>query len=128
MNEWFSRNRTEKPKRNGIETERSETTVMHPNILDVLLDRDNTDPVVLTNQSGKAIAFEQVAVVPYNKKVYAVLKPVGPMEGVGRDEAIVFYVDVFEDTPMLVAERDEQTMLAVFKKYYDMLEKKLKKG
>ena len=102
--------------------------MMHPNILDVLLDRDNTDPVVLTNQSGKAIAFEQVAVVPYNKKVYAVLKPVGPMEGVGRDEAIVFYVDVFEDTPMLVAERDEQTMLAVFKKYYDMLEKKLKKG
>ena len=34
-------------------------------ILDVLLDQDNKDPIVLVDENGKQLTFEQVAVIPY---------------------------------------------------------------
>lgn len=97
------------------------------NVLDILLDDGNKDPIVLTDQNGKSFAFEQIAVVPYKKKIYAVLKPIGMIEGIADDEAVVFYVDDSRDDPVLVVETDEPTALAVFGKYYDLLEKGFKK-
>ena len=33
-------------------------------ILDILLDEDNRDPITLVDADGRAIDFEQVAVIP----------------------------------------------------------------
>ena len=37
-------------------------------ILDVILDENNTDALILQNEQGRQIRFEQVAVIPYNEK------------------------------------------------------------
>lgn len=91
------------------------------NILDVLLDEDDFDSIMLMDEEGSHYQFEQVAVFPYNHKIYCILKPIDPMENIKDDEAIVFYVDEAED-PVLKLETDEYTSLKVFEQYYEMLE------
>ena len=53
-------------------------------LLDILLDQDNKDPIILMDESGKQLTFEQVAVIPYEvrkeKRLYCVLKPVDHIE------------------------------------------------
>ena len=96
-------------------------------IIDVLLDQDNKEPIVLMDEKGKQLTFEQVAVIPYEvrkeKRLYAVLKPIDKIEGIGEDEAMVFYVDTDEEGNSLIkVEEDEEVAIAVFDKYYDLLE------
>lgn len=96
------------------------------NIVDILLDEDNEDPILLMGEDGKKILFDQVAVIPYPVKgetrLYAILKPIDEIEGVGDDEAIVFYVDVRDDDDSLIRiEEDESVARAVFEKYYELL-------
>lgn len=92
-------------------------------ILDILLDRDNREPVTLADERGRAITFEQVAVIPYNGKIYCVLKPIDCIDGVADDEAIVFRVDENEDGYNIIClERNESIALTIFERYYDLLE------
>ena len=96
-------------------------------ILDVLLDQDNREPIVLMDEKGKQLTFEQVAVIPYevrkDKRLYCVLKPLDKIEGIGEDEAIVFLVDTdAEGNSIIRVEEDEEVAIAVFDKYYDLLE------
>lgn len=91
-------------------------------ILDVLLDEDNDDPLVLSSNNGMTYTFDQIAVIPYNEKVYAILKPVEEIEGITDDQAVVFYVEEREGGPStLQVEADEATAVEVFKKYYALL-------
>lgn len=65
------------------------------NPIDCLFDEDNTDPIVLFNEKGEKVEFEQIALIPLEEKeekIYAILKPIEQMEGVGNDEALVFEV------------------------------------
>lgn len=97
-------------------------------IIDILLDEENKDPIVLVDSNGRKIAFEQIAVIPYNEKLYCVLKPMDKIENVADDEAIVFYVDEGEneeDELALKVETDELTAMEVFEKYYDLLDEQL---
>ena len=95
----------------------------HQDILDVLLDEDNKDPIVLVDDKGKKIAFEQIAVIPYNNKIYCVLKPIDQIENVADDEAIVFYVEEREgEEPVLLVETDEAVAMNVFDEYYNLLD------
>ena len=101
--------------------------VKQVDILDVLLDQDNKEPIVLMDEKGKQLTFEQVAVIPYEvrkeKRLYAVLKPLDKIEGIGEDEAIVFFIDEDEDGNSIIkVEEDEEVAIAVFDKYYDLLE------
>ena len=41
-----------------------------PNIIDILLDEVNKDPIVLVDENGKKLTFEQIAVIPYNDVIY----------------------------------------------------------
>ena len=107
--------------------EKEKNDVQTIDILDVLLDQDNKDPIVLMDESGKQLTFEQVAVIPYEvrkeKRLYCVLKPLDKIEGIGDDEAIVFVVDQDKDGNSIVkVEEDEEVAIAVFDKYYDLLE------
>jgi len=96
-------------------------------LLDVLLDQDNKEPIVLMDESGKQMTFEQVAVIPYEvrkeKRLYCVLKPLDKIEGIADDEAIVFLVDTDDAGNSIIRiEEDEEVAIAVFDKYYDLLE------
>ena len=89
------------------------------NILDVLLDEDNEDPIILYGQDGKNYNFDQVAVIPMDDKLYAILKPLDKWPGVADDEAIVFRINenpTGETT--LDVETDEPTAVRVFDEYY----------
>lgn len=96
-------------------------------LLDVLLDQDNKEPIVLVDENGRQLTFEQVAVIPYEvrkeKKLYAVLKPLDKIDGIADDEAIVFVVDQDDNGNSTIrVEEDEEVAIAVFDKYYDLLE------
>lgn len=96
-------------------------------ILDILLDQDNKDPVVLIDGKGKQLAFEQIAIIPHDvdgdNVLYAILKPISNIKGVADDEAVVFKVTENEDgNAVLRVEEDELIAIDIFNEYYDMLE------
>lgn len=90
-------------------------------LLETILDPDNTEPIVLVDEEGSSINFEQVAVIPYQEKLYVILKPIDKIDGVADDEAIVFSVDEKGDG-MLSVENDEETAVAVFDEYYKLVD------
>ena len=105
----------------------NENQIQQVDIIDVLLDEDNKDPIVLMDEKGRQLTFEQVAVIPYEvrkeKRLYCVLKPLDKIEGIGDDEAIVFVVDQDDEGNSIIKiEEDEEIAIAVFDKYYDLLE------
>ena len=91
-------------------------------ILDVILDENNTDALILQNEQGRQIRFEQVAVIPYNEKIYVILKPIDKIEGVEDDQAIVFLADETKRPTVLITENDEKTAVKVFDEYYNLVE------
>ena len=91
-------------------------------ILDVLLDEDNEDPITLYDENGKAYKFDQVAVIPLDEKLYAILKPIDALEGVADDEAIVFAVNDNDGETSLIVEIDEPIAMRVFDEYYKLLD------
>ncbi len=100
-------------------------------LLDVLLDQDNCEPITLTNPTGREIDFEQIAVIPHNvgdeRFLFVILKPLDKIPGIDDDEAIVFRAasDNLGNT-ILTAEEDELIAIDVFNKYYDLLEEEAK--
>ena len=62
------------------------------NPIDCLFDEDNVDPIELFNEKGEKMSFEQIALIPLEERIFAILKPIEKTEGVGDDEALVFEV------------------------------------
>ena len=102
---------------NDVEKEMSDF-----DILDVLLDQNDTDPIVLEDDKGKRIRFEQVAIVPYDNKIYSVLNPIDKIEGVKDDEAIVFLCDETTKPTTLRPEADQEIAIKIFDEYYNLVE------
>lgn len=89
--------------------------------IDCLFDEDNNDPIVLLNEKGEEQAFEQIAVIPQSKKTYAILQPIGHMDGVGENEGLVFAIEEFEDGgEYLKLVTDEKIIDEVFDVYEEM--------
>lgn len=96
-------------------------------ILDILLDEDNEDPITLYDEAGKAFRFDQVAVIPFEEKLFTILKPIDEVAGVADDEAIVFVVNEKEDgSTTLLIETDEALAMRVFDEYYKLLDEQEK--
>ena len=89
--------------------------------IELLLDENNTDNLKLYDENNKETEFEQVAVIPLNGKIYAILKPVTKIVGVNDDEALVFVIEEIDDEDCLVIVDDEKVADDVFKEYYDLL-------
>ena len=88
------------------------------NPIDALYDENNNDAIILLNEKGEEIAFEQIALVPILGKVYVILKPIQPMEGVGEDEGLVFSIEQNENgEEYLALVVDEEIIDAVFNVY-----------
>ena len=96
--------------------------IQEVNLLDVLLDEDNDDPITVYDENDKPVRFDQVAIIPFKEKLYAILKPIDEMEGVEDDEVIVFLIEETEDGDAeLVIETDEPTAMKVYDEYLKLL-------
>ncbi len=89
-----------------------------------LLDPENDDIITLFDENEKPVDFEQIALIPYQDKLYAILKPAKPMDGVAEDEAIVFAFDEDDenDDQLLVVEEDDAIIDEVFAIYNKLLD------
>lgn len=97
-------------------------------ILDILLDEDNEDPVTLFDENGKEYKFDQVAIIPLEEKLFAILKPIDEIEGIADDEAVVFRIDEKPSgETALVVEQDEPLAMRVFEEYYKLIDAQDKK-
>lgn len=92
------------------------------NLFDILTDPNNKEPIDLMAEDGVRVKFEQVAVVPYNGKLYCILKPLTHIDGIGDNDAMVFYIDVTGEEPIITLEMDEDIAIKIFDKYYELLE------
>lgn len=113
----------EKKKTNTkLEKEAKEFDQENLDVLDILLDEENDGPITLYDENDKAIKFDQVAIIPLEEKLFAILKP-DNMEGVADDEAIVFRVDERGNGESeLLIETDEALAMRVFDEYYKLLD------
>ena len=92
-------------------------------LLEVLLDENNTSPITLYDENDKEVKFDQVAIIPLDDEVFAILKPINEMDGVADDEAIVFLIQEDEDGDgVLTVETDESKAMRVFDEYYKLLD------
>ena len=97
-------------------------------ILDILLDEDNEDPVTLFDENGKEYKFDQVAIIPLEEKLFAILKPIDEIEGIADDEAVVFRIDEKPSgETALIVEQDEPLAMRVFEEYYKLIDSQEKK-
>lgn len=53
--------------------------------------------ITLMTENGEEIEFIEVAAIPLNQKMYAILQPVILLEGMEEGEALVFEVALDED-------------------------------
>lgn len=88
-------------------------------LVDILLDDDNCENIKLTSDDGKETLFEQVAIIPIDDNVYALLHPLDKMEGVEEDQALVFLID--EENDRIVLEQNDDIVDEVFEEYYELL-------
>lgn len=92
------------------------------NPIDQILDDNNTDNIVLYNEEGESIEFEQIALIPLDGDTFVILHPVDQLEGMNEDEALVFGIENVDGEDTLVIVEDEDVVDAVFEEYYIMLE------
>jgi hypothetical protein len=88
-------------------------------VVEMLLDPDCEERVECLNEDGNIISFDQIAVIPYKDKLYAILKPVEKLEGVREDEALVFHINVEEDSIEVIYDFD--LCDKIFELYYKLL-------
>ncbi len=60
--------------------------------IECLFDENDNSPISLFNEKGEEVKFEQIALIPIEEQIYAILKPMEQMEGIGEDEALVFEI------------------------------------
>ena len=69
------------------------------NPIDMLFDEENWDDITLYDDEENAVRFEQIAIIPYEEEVYAILRP-RDVENIEEDEALVFLIKGDEDEDM----------------------------
>ena len=100
-------------------------------VIEKILDEENDDPITMYDEEGNIFKFEQVAVIPYEGELYAILYPLDQVEGVEEAEALVFHLMFDEEAETeeeaikngyIEIEHDMDTAEAVFDLYLDMLD------
>ena len=92
------------------------------NPLEQILDENNTENVILYDADNKPIEFEQVALIPLERtgKLYAIMIPVTPMQGVEEGEGVLFVVDEIKGD--IEIERDDTIIDEVLSIYKTLIE------
>lgn len=115
---------TKTTKTTTKKVEKKEEELVKVDLLDVLLDENNTAPIIMYDEKGNALKFDQVAVIPYGEEdLYCILKPITKIEGIKDDEAIVFLVTEDENgEAVLKVEDREDVAISIFDQYYNLVE------
>ena len=95
--------------------------------IEQLLDETNEDNVILYDENDNPNEFEQIAIIPLDNSVYAILKPAFQIEGVADDEVFIFEIVADESGDMLSIVTEEKVVNAVMQNYYDLIEEEEKK-
>lgn len=80
------------------------------------------DVVTLTTVEGEDIDFEIVAELPLGDEFYAIMQPVKPLDGVGKDEALVFKIIEEDDGDEYELVIDDDLIDSVLDSYNAMCE------
>lgn len=94
-------------------------------LLNQLLDPDNTDPIVMFDENDKPVDFEQVAVIPIEDEVYVIMIPAEDAEVEGYEDGAfeVFRVDFDEEAmAILVQVEDGDIIEEVFNAYNELVD------
>lgn len=95
----------------------------HASAIDKLFDENNNDNIVLYNEKGVPTEFEQVALIPLEGEIYAILCLANPNEDIGEDEGIVFRIDMPEnEKKSLKIVVDDEIIGKVFDIYESLLD------
>ena len=89
--------------------------------VDQIFDPENTDNIVIYDENGEPVEFEQIAVIPLDGTVYVILHPVVTLPGCDPDMALVFFIEEKEDDDILVLSEDREVIDKVFAEYYEMI-------
>lgn len=98
------------------------TKVKAKNPIKQLLDENNNDNIILFDDDGNKIEFEQVALIPLDSTnvTYAILIPITPMQGVADGEGVLFAID--EENEQLEVINDEKIIDQVLTIYQQLIE------
>ncbi len=89
--------------------------------IEALFDENDTSVITLYNEKNEAVEFEQIAVIPLNEDIFAILQPVILPEGANEDEALVFMLVEQEDGVAINLVKDDAVIDAVFEEYYRLI-------
>lgn len=93
--------------------------------IEKLLDEDDNSNLTLYDENNNPIEFQQVAVIPKNNKIYAILKPLSKKFNIADDEALVFVIEEVDDEDYLIIVEDEKIIDSVFDEYYELLKEQI---
>ena len=90
--------------------------------VNIMLDKENVEPVTLRDEHGTCVTFEQIAVIVRDNTIHFILKPIDKILGFDDDDAFAF--KVYQDKKgkiIIQIELDEKVSSAVFDEYYRLL-------
>lgn len=67
-----------------------------------ILDPNNVDDIAMICADKRIVNFEQIAIIPHEEKLYAIMRPNGYIPGVDEGEAVLFEIDEFKSTIVTV--------------------------
>jgi uncharacterized protein YrzB (UPF0473 family) len=102
-----------------MKKEKNKEPMQGLDLLAALLDKDNHEPIVLEDEDGKPVTFEQVAVIPDDTQLYCILHPVD-IDSVDDEQAFVFRMEEEENGFAFKLEKDEAKAAQIFDVYRDM--------
>ena len=85
----------------------------------MIMDENNAENIVMYNDNNEPVEFQQIAVIPLQGNVFVILRPVGEVEGIGEDEALVFAIDEIDGEECLTIVVDDEAVDQVFEEYYN---------
>lgn len=92
------------------------------NPIAALLDPENENNIILYDENDKAVEFEQIAIIPIDNDIYAILRPVEQMEGTDEDVAIVFELSEDEEGNDVIEVVDNSEVVdKVYEKYMSLI-------
>lgn len=91
--------------------------------IDKLFDENNNENIILFNEKGEEIAFEQIAIIPIKERIFCILKPVILISGMDPAEGLVFEVVTENEEEKIVLVTDETIIDEVFDIYLGLIEK-----
>ena len=93
--------------------------------IEKLFDEDDDSNLILYDENNNPTEFQQIAVIPKNNKIYAILKPLSKKLNIADDEALVFVIEEVDDEDYLIIVEDEKIIDSIFDEYYELLKEQI---